>query len=524
MAGGTEDSDLEAKTDNFKAMSAIVNSSGPYGVKAIRSMKAKNTTSLQPVPSSKLMRRKEQTYSYFLEKVDPILGECITYLLLEQPPEIPVAMIKFLRMWKEPSSVVKPESLPSLKPKKEMKLFLATSISPVISKLANRIAVKLPEDTVGFMIEELERMSTEDSLIPDPKSAPEVTAAAAAEGDTTSGHKVLQIAVLGLGGAGKTSIVNLLQGKYDPKVKPTVGFRPLTMKLDEQTTIKLYDLGGGKKIRDIWDQYYHDVHGIVYVIDATESTDSASENVKVFQETLSNPFLKGKPLLIFANKQDRVGEAKSAAQWQEVLPIPEEYQDKLFIAESSAFVPENIAEDEAVRNAFQPDPNLDSAIELLCRTMIGEYPTLAKRVTIDCAEKLQKEARKRIERERKVLRSKIATAFCEHIPEDLRVSLQIEPDPGNIFGENEGLTFLAAEIGEEVEHMSPIAVQVAKLTGYQRLALQIVGALKSPITKKKTPMTWMEILTLVLELRAELHLPPPAHDDEEFKAATSGNH
>lgn len=44
------------------------------------------------------------------------------------------------------------------------------------------------------------------------------------------------------------------------------------------------------------------------------------------------------------------------------------------------------------------------------------------------------------------------------------------------------------------------------LIGYQRLAMQIIGALKSPINKKKTPMTWNEIKILIIEIRLELGL------------------
>ena len=36
--------------------------------------------------------------------------------------------------------------------------------------------------------------------------------------------------------------------------------------------------------------------------------------------------------------------------------------------------------------------------------------------------------------------------------------------------------------------------------------MQIIGALKSPINKKKLPMSWLDIKTLILELRSELGL------------------
>jgi ADP-ribosylation factor-like protein 13B len=363
------------------------------------------------------------------------------------------------------------------------------------------------------MIEELERMKTEDNLLPEEESQKGQKVEPIAATKQSNGLKTLQVAVLGIGGAGKTSIINALQGKFDPHVKATIGFRPLSMMLGDNVMIKFYDLGGGKRIRDIWDQYYHDVHGIIYVIDSTDSMDPEAEHVQLLAHSLNNSFLKGKPLLIFTNKQDRQGEAKSAADWQDALPIPSEYQDKLFIAECSAYVPPNILEDEQLAASFQADSNLESGIDLLCQSILQEYDALQQRVLYDCAEKAKIEARKRIERERKVLKSKIAAAFVDSLSDEIRTALQVEPDPSNIFGEAEGLTFLAAEIGEEMENLSPVAIQVAKLTGFSRLALQIVGALKAPISKKKTPMSWMDILTLVLELRTELNLPMPQDED-----------
>lgn len=35
--------------------------------------------------------------------------------------------------------------------------------------------------------------------------------------------------------------------------------------------IDLYDLGGGKNIRKIWDRYYAEVHGCIFVVDAADS-------------------------------------------------------------------------------------------------------------------------------------------------------------------------------------------------------------------------------------------------------------
>ena len=141
------------------------------------------------------------------------------------------------------------------------------------------------------------------------------------------------------------------------------------------------------------------------------------------------------------------------------------------------------------------------------RGILTHYSELQHRVENDSKLKAQDEARKRIERERKVLRNKIASAFVNDLDPTLVADQHIEADIANIFTEEEGLTFLAAEIGEEVGMIPIIAKTIAAMVGYQRLALQIVGALKAPISKKKVPMNWEEIFNLIGELRQELNLP-----------------
>ena len=49
-------------------------------------------------------------------------------------------------------------------------------------------------------------------------------------------------------------------------------------------------------------------------------------------------------------------------------------------------------------------------------------------------------------------------------------------------------------------------MEIVALVGYQRLAMQIIGALKAPINKKKEPMGWNEIKILLVELWLELGL------------------
>merc|ERR1719163_2092779 len=77
--------------------------------------------------------------------------------------------------------------------------------------------------------------------------------------------------VIGIDGAGKTTLLNSLQGKGSSKTVPSCGFSSISMQLEENTKVTFYDLGGQKKIRSNWAHYYHDVHGIIYVMDGADS-------------------------------------------------------------------------------------------------------------------------------------------------------------------------------------------------------------------------------------------------------------
>ena len=59
----------------------------------------------------------------------------------------------------------------------------------------------------------------------------------------------------------------------------------------------LYDLGGGKKIRDIWKNYLSEVYGIIYVVDSSdrERIGEVKENLK---QLLEHHQVKEKPLLL----------------------------------------------------------------------------------------------------------------------------------------------------------------------------------------------------------------------------------
>lgn len=530
------------------AAAMTIPSPSPYGLKAIRDIKGIRNTTIDP--SERLKKKVNDTKNYFYEKVDPLVGECITHLLCEQPADVSNSMLEYFEKKSRGEPMVKDSSSENIDKavKKELKLYLATRIGPVVTKLINRIALEQPENVVDFICKEMvtiieesggdvrSRNKDEDTFPIQTKSklsesnenkkskstqkpakspgtkesipSPNQKKVKIRDPATPVEPKNVQISVIGISGAGKSSILNLLEGKLGAKVRPTMGFRPVSMMIDDEFKIRFYDLGGGKKIRDIWEQYYHDVHGIVFVVDAAMGMGSAKDEWKecaaTFANALMNPFLEGKPVLVVANKQDKEG-ALPGETVLEMLNVEEVVnKERVSVMECSAFVPEDFEE-----TGYSVDPRIEEGLEGLLTTIMEKFDDLNLKVQRDSEVKAQLDEIRRLQKERYVLKCKIACAFVGQIAPAVLAPLNIVEDPKALFTAEEGVTFLAAEIGEEVANLHPLGVKIAGDLGNQRLALQMVGALKVPVNKKREPMSWEQIDELVTTLRTELGLNPP---------------
>jgi ADP-ribosylation factor-like protein 13B len=596
-----------------ETLSILPDAPGAYGIRTLRSLRQSQ------VPSERLKKKIDTTYNYFLDTVDPVIGDLITHLLCEQPIDVPGAMLNYLtkknkaikdkqRAASDKAGLTSPKSPEEVRkedeeeiarrakeaeeeqvkskrnakrPKKEQKLYLATAIGPVLSKLVNRIASTRPAQVVGFLCDELQAMiygSEEDrnnrltSEIPTddrfemyrgqngpkvdmsrigkdqvaiiPTSQPEVSLtsesaappaaasaadtsgryshdllgngngsgsnnnnASAASGDAQGSVETstqiaitdpgpvltkLQFAILGMDSVGKSSIMNMLQGRADMSTKPTIGFRPVTMMAGENLQVSFYDIGGGPKIREIWPQYYHDVHGLIYVVDSSDK-DRIGEGEALFASALGHSFLKNKPVLLIANKQDVAG-AEAVAEVSKRMNV-------------TSLPQAQVRGCCAVGAEGQVDERLESGLEWLITQVSGSMDALTKRMAADSKVKAKEDVNRRLARERKVLKNKISIAFIDLLSDENKPDLGDKaPNPEDAFTEQEGLGFLSSELGEEVENLPRIALEVAAMVGYQRLALQIVGSLKTPISKKKDPMSWEDIHALVVEIRVELGL------------------
>ncbi|KAF3427470.1 hypothetical protein E2986_03225 [Frieseomelitta varia] len=115
-------------------------------------------------------------------------------------------------------------------------------------------------------------------------------------------EKTIILLIVGLDNAGKTSVLNCISGDSDKTTLPTMGFHVVSLKY-KSYTVKIYDIGGSSQIRSLWLKYYNGIHGLIYVVDASDIS-RLTENKVVFGELISHEYISGKPLLLLANKQD----------------------------------------------------------------------------------------------------------------------------------------------------------------------------------------------------------------------------
>ncbi|CAM9351803.1 unnamed protein product [Ectocarpus sp. 13 AM-2016] len=295
-------------------------------------------------------------------------------------------------------------------------------------------------------------------------------------------QKLAVILLLGLDGAGKTTLLGTLQGEQNPRVRPSVGFKPVTMMLSDELKVKFYDLGGGKNIRSIWDKYYHDAHGLLYVVDGADG-DRWGQSKDMFFAATSHKYLQGKPLALILNKEDaglQIREEKAAAD----LGLSNRRDAKVCHCSVNASKAEGGV----------PDERLEGAVEWLLETINESFPALNERVQHDLQDM---ETEFQLEKERKqlqVMRGLLRKAFP-----------QVEGgEREDCFDESEGLEFLTSEVGLEPGTLDAEGAEIASLVGYQKLALQMVGNMKSPISRKNRAWNWGEIRQLILDLRREV--------------------
>ncbi|OZJ06223.1 hypothetical protein BZG36_00766 [Bifiguratus adelaidae] len=97
----------------------------------------------------------------------------------------------------------------------------------------------------------------------------------------------------------------LQSGEYIEDQIPTVGFN-MRKVVKGNVTMKLWDVGGQPRFRNMWERYCRGVNAIVFVVDAADhdKIEAAKTELKAL---LDKPQLAGIPVLVLGNKNDLPG-------------------------------------------------------------------------------------------------------------------------------------------------------------------------------------------------------------------------
>ncbi|XP_062866706.1 ADP-ribosylation factor-like protein 13B isoform X2 [Trichomycterus rosablanca] len=203
------------------------------------------------------------------------------------------------------------------------------------------------------------------------------------------------LVMVGLDNAGKTATVRGIQGESPLDVAPTVGFSKVDLK-QGKFEVTIFDLGGGKRIRGIWKNYYSEAYGVVFVVDSSD-VQRIQETRDTMAEVLRHPRIAGKPVLVLANKQDQDG-ALAEADIIESLSLEKLVNENKCLCQiepCSAVLGYGKKLDKSIKNG----------LNWLLNNIAKDYEAITERVQRDTAEqKLQEEQDKteRAERVKKI--------------------------------------------------------------------------------------------------------------------------
>jgi ADP-ribosylation factor-like protein 13B len=123
--------------------------------------------------------------------------------------------------------------------------------------------------------------------------------------------------------------------------------------------------------------------------------DSFDLNAKILEESMKNPQLKEKPLLIFANKQDRVTSNFSLKEIENKLQLNEKkYGNSCQLFSCSA--------KNTSKNHQKIDEKIEKGLEWLFEEIQQNFHTLDERVKKDVKEKKEQNEKRKIEQRARV--------------------------------------------------------------------------------------------------------------------------
>lgn len=127
-----------------------------------------------------------------------------------------------------------------------------------------------------------------------------------------SQEKSKQILVLGLDGAGKTSVLHSLAlNRVQHSVAPTRGLNAVCIHT-EDSQMEFLEIGGSEPYRSYWEKYLSRGLLLIFVVDSADHGRLPEAKKHLHRLIGTNPVL---PLVVFANKQVKICANSSRTQY-----------------------------------------------------------------------------------------------------------------------------------------------------------------------------------------------------------------
>lgn len=125
-------------------------------------------------------------------------------------------------------------------------------------------------------------------------------------GHLVSKQPEVQVLLLGLDNAGKSTLLYKLKHNASVTTVPTIGFNVEMLearKNRKNVAVTIWDVGGQTKMREHWQDFYQNTAAVVFVLDSADR-ERLDEARRELENTLKSEQLRGRPLMLLANKQD----------------------------------------------------------------------------------------------------------------------------------------------------------------------------------------------------------------------------
>lgn len=161
----------------------------------------------------------------------------------------------------------------------------------------------------------------------------------ASEADSSQPYNKKKVLLIGLDGAGKTTILHRMKQNKFVQTQPTVGLNIETAFI-KNIEFLIFDVGG--KIRSLWTHYYENLNALIFVIDSCDKERmwQVREELVKLNEDLK---FQNVSLLVFFNKQD----LKDKAEFNDLIDwtgVKEVLEMDIIVQKCSALTGEGLSE------------------------------------------------------------------------------------------------------------------------------------------------------------------------------------